>query len=138
MIDMRFIQFFDAKAVTDKVGPATRRVLSKAGAFVWRTARQSIRSRKRISDPGEPPSSHTGTLKRLIFFGYDQRTESVVVGPVQFRAADGGTQGASLLELGGTTRRNSKTVRYRRHAFMGPALEEESPRFPDLFRDSVG
>ena len=72
--------FFDSPKVVRAVDRTTRRVLSKFGAFVRRTARSSIRKRKRTSEPGSPPSSHTGLLKRFIFFGYDAQKRSVVIG----------------------------------------------------------
>src|SRR5262249_47529030 len=59
-----------------------RRALSKFGAFVRTRARSSIRTRKKASKPGSPPSSHTGLLKRFIFFGFDPVAQSVVIGPV--------------------------------------------------------
>lgn len=137
MVKLDFRQFFDRKAVTDKVKDSSRGVLSRAGAFVRRTARGMIRKRNRVSGPGEPPSGHVGTLKRLIFFGYDESTDSVVVGPTPFRNASGGTDGAALLELGGKTRRDGETLTYEARPVMFPALEQEAPKFPDLFRDSV-
>jgi hypothetical protein len=57
-------------------------VLSKFGAYVRTAAKSSIRKRKRASAPGSPPSSHTGLLKRFIYFGYDTAARSVVIGPV--------------------------------------------------------
>ena len=47
------------------------------------TARHSIHKRKRTIAPGEPPSSHTGLLRRFIFFGYDRERRSVVIGPAR-------------------------------------------------------
>ncbi len=73
--------FFDRKAVIDKVGAARRKVLSRFGAFVRKTAHDSIRKRKTASQPGNPPHSHEGSLRRKIAFGYDPRVESVVIGP---------------------------------------------------------
>jgi len=132
--------FFDKKAVRDKVDAGTRRVLSKFGAFVRRTARSSIRKRKRTSRPGQPPSSHTGLLKRFIFFGYDPRKESVVIGPVRL-SQNGRGEAPSLLEHGGTTtlRRDGKNIRahFRGRPFMGPAFEKEQPKLPAMWRDSV-
>jgi hypothetical protein len=74
--------FFDKKAVRDKVDAGTRRVLSKFGAFVRRTARGSIRKRKKPSPPGQPPSSHVGLLKKFIFFGYEPAKRSVVIAAI--------------------------------------------------------
>ena len=131
--------FFDSRAVLDKVDAATRKVLSKFGAFVRTTARHSIRKRKKVSDPGKPPSSHVGTLKRLIFFGYDLGSRSVVIGPAPFRST---VEAPPLLEYGGTASRTdrkgrSKLARYAARPFMGPAFEKEMPKLPAMWRDSV-
>jgi len=128
--------FFDKKAVRDKVDAGTRRVLSKFGAFVRRTARSSIRKRKRTSRPGQPPSSHTGLLKRFIFFGYDPRKESVVIGPVRL-SQKGRGEAPALLEHGGTGKVQKKRVRYKPRPYMGPAFEKEQPKLPAMWRDSV-
>ena len=73
--------FFDRLKVQRAVGDATRRVLSKFGAFVRTAARHSIRKRKAVSQPGNPPSSHTGLLRNRIYFAYDPARQSVVIGP---------------------------------------------------------
>jgi len=132
--------FFDKKAVTSRVDRTTRRVLSRFGAFVRRTARSSIRKRKRTSEPGKPPSSHTGLLKRFIFFGYDPRKDSVVIGPVRL-SQKGRGEAPSLLEHGGNTqvehRGQRKRARVRARPFMGPAFEQEQPKLPAMWRDSI-
>lgn len=140
--------FFDRKAVTTAADRAKRAVLSKAGAFVRQSARNLIRRRKRSARPGEPPSSHTGVLRRFIWFGHDRQRDTVVVGPTLLSAARGGeSDGANtvpeLLEFGGrVTRRDRRTGRrvtrrYGGNPFMGPALEKEADNFPALWRDSV-
>lgn len=126
--------FFDRDKVLDKMNREERRLLSKAGAFVRRRSRSSIRKRKKPSAPGKPPSSHTGRYKRSILFGYDKSKRSVVIGP---SASYGGSDIPERLEFGGTTKINGKTARYRPRPAMGPALEAEAPNFPELFRDSV-
>jgi len=140
--------FFDKKKIVDAVDKATRKVLSKFGAFVRQGAKSSIRTRKRISQPGQPPSSHAGTLKRLIFFGYDSDRRSVVIGPMPFRKAEA----PALLEqdhVAGTTRAVVRTVKakrggtqrrrmvYRARPFMGPAFEKEKSKLPPLWADSI-
>ena len=70
--------FFDSKKVVNATTRAERKVLSRFGAYVRRSARSSIRKRKKVSEPGKPPSSHTGLLKRFIFFAYDPGRKSVV------------------------------------------------------------
>ena len=131
--------FFDSKKVLSAVDRGTRKVLSRFGAFVRTTARHSIRKRKAVSQPGEPPSSHAGHLKRLIFFGFDVERRSVVIGPTPFR---GPAEVPALLEYGGTARRKDRsgrnvTATYRPRPFMGPAFEKEQAKLPALWANSV-
>jgi hypothetical protein len=117
--------FFDSETIVRSVAKATRAVLSKFGAFVRQTAKNSIRTRPGPSPAGMPPHSHKGTLRRLIYFGYDANTRSVVVGPVPFAGASG--TAPSALEYGGTARLTTKSRRHlkslRRHRFVGGAGE---------------
>ena len=133
-------QFFDRPAVRNAVDKATRKVLSRFGAFVRTTARSSIRRRKRVSKPGEAPTSWTGLLKRFVFFSYDAGSRSVVIGPVRLNRTDG--EAPRLLEHGGqATRRDrsgkSRRVEYEPRPYMGPAFEKERQQLPALWRDSV-
>lgn len=135
--------FFDSKAVRSAVDRTARRVLSKFGAFVRRGAKSSIRKRKRTSAPGEPPSSHTGLLRRFIFFGYDRQRRSVVIGPARLNQKIGDAPHA--LEYGGTStvveglrgRRRKRRVRIKPRPYMGPAFEQERPKLAAMWRDSV-
>lgn len=146
-INMKFSMFFDKAPILRAVDRAERQVLSKAGAFVRRRAKGLVRKRKRVSEPGRPPSSHAGHLKRLIFFGYDRAASSVVIGPLLFRSRSSPTV-PELLEFGGVVTRERKgrrrrapgtrrTMRYRPRPFMGPAMEAEAPNFLSLFKDCV-
>lgn len=142
MIDLRIKEmFFDRRAVLSAVDRATREVLSKFGAFVRQTARNSIRKRKKPSPPGQPPSSHVGTLRRLIFFGYDPARKSVVIGPAPI--GSGQAEAPGLLEFGGSARRQRRrsgrvvTARYRPRPFMGPAFEKEKNQLPELWQNSI-
>jgi len=132
--------FFDKKAVRDKVDAGTRRVLSKFGAFVRRTARSSIRKREKTSQPGSPPSSHTGLLKKFIFFGYEPAKRSVVIGPVRL-SQKGRGEAPHLLEYGGSTkvehRGKRRRAKVRARPFMGPAFEKEEPKLAAMWRDSI-
>lgn len=140
MIDLRVKRFFfDRLAVLGKVDAATRRVLSKFGAFVWRSAKSSIRKRKKPSAPGKPPSSHTGLLKKFIYFAFDPNRRSVVIGPVRLNRDEGVPP---LLEYGGTAKRRKRggkmaTVMYKARPYMGPAFEKEKASLPSLWRDSI-
>jgi len=132
--------FFDRQAVISKVDAATRRVLSKFGAFVRRSAKSSIRKRKKAAPPGQPPSSHTGLLKKFIFFGYDADRRSVVIGPTRLNQKGRG-EAPPLLEYGGKAtlvrRGKKKRVTYQARPYMGPAFEKEKPQLPAMWRGSV-
>jgi hypothetical protein len=138
--------FFDRKKVIRAADRANQRDLSKAGAFIRATAKHSIRKRKGALPPGSPPSSHTGLLKRFIFFGYDAARKTVVVGPMRLNQKVGDAPAA--LEHGGTSvvveglrrrrrRRRKRRVRIRARPFMGPAMQKELPKFPKLWTESV-
>ena len=137
-IDQAKSKFFDQKKVIGAMNRAERRVLSKFGAFVRQGARSSIRKRKSASAPGSPPSSHSGLLKRNIFFVYDRNRSNVIIGPVLLGK---GTNAPELLEHGGvaTRRKRKRRVRttYRPRPFMGPAFEREKPKLPQMWKDSV-
>jgi hypothetical protein len=140
MLDMRIKEmFFDRKAVMDAVDRGTRKVLSKFGSFVMTAARHSIRKRKAASAPGQPPSSHVGTLRRNIFFGFDTAARSVVIGPTPIRSE---VEAPPLLEYGGRARRKDRkgktvTATYRARPFMGPAMEKELPKLPAMWANSI-
>lgn len=142
MIDFRVKDlFFDRGTVKRAVDKAKRAVLAKAAAFIRTTARHSIRTRKGSAPPGQPPHSHKGTLRRLIFFGYDRSSDSMVVGPVGFRRSTA----PNVLEFGGKAtlvrRRRGKLVReraaYDSRPFMGPALQKERPKLPSRWANSL-
>ena len=96
--------FFDTDRVKRAAGAAARRNLSRAGAFVRTAARSSIRKRKAVSAPGQPPSSHTGLLRKFIFFGYDPARKTVVVGPMRLNQKIGAA--AEAREHGGESALN--------------------------------
>ena len=132
--------FFDGRRIIRRMEQANRRALMRGGAFIRRRARSSIRKRKKVSDPGQPPSSHTGRLKGLVLFAYSPTTETVVVGP---RRTGDSNQAGETLEHGKTVtrheRRRRRRMRYRARPFMGPALEKEiaAGSFPKLWANSV-
>ena len=128
--------FFDRPKVQRAIDRGVRKVLSRFGAFVRTTARHSMRKRKAVSQPGSPPSSHVGLLKKLLFFGFDAGRKSVVIGPTPLR---GQAEAPPLLEYGGKTRikHHGKNVvaTYRARPFMGRAMRQ-TPIAP-LWRDSI-
>lgn len=115
--------FFDRHAVIEAIDAKTRAALIRFGSFTMQEARQSIRSRKKASAVGQPPSSHTGLLKHNIFFAFDATAKSVMIGPVLLpRTVIGKDEGVrlhgatvpSILEHGGTEIRQI-SVRGKKH-----------------------
>lgn len=147
---IRVSQFFDRPAVLKFLSKKEAKYLNRAGGTIRLTARRSIRKRKKISQPGMPPSSHSGELKRFLFYGLDKMNGSVVVGPAAIMRQRGGTErrGASLLEFGGYTRRKRTVYQrgerlrvvdrmfYKARPFMKPALRKVEPKLPKMFAEA--
>lgn len=121
--------FFDKKAVRDMVDEKTRSALGRVGAFVRQRARSSMRpggKKNKISAPGEAPRTHTGELKKKLWFALEPSGKSVVIGPAKFKEG----KAPGLLEFGGNVpgrRRGGKsyTAHYKARPYMGPALDKE-------------
>ncbi len=159
--------FFDRDAVLKRLDRATIRALAKGGAFIRTHARSSMPKRKKTSAPGSPPSSHVGLVKKHLFFGYDARTRSVVIGPALLNKPDralleriekGGITTVRTIRVAARTRggrlkktkngdvvfetrhsnsAENRTVTYQPRPFMGPALAAEAPKLAPLWRNSV-
>ena len=135
--------FFNPAKVQPAADRAKRSVLSKFGAFVRRTAKSSIRKRKKTAAPGRPPTNRTGLLKKFIFFGYNPLTESVVIGPAKLNSKKGDVP--ESLEFGGKTtvvtgrklKRKKRKVSIEARPFMKPAEEKELPKLPDMWKNSI-
>ncbi|MCY2968423.1 MAG: hypothetical protein NT069_33160 [Planctomycetota bacterium] len=151
--------FFDSEKVIAATDKAERRNLSKAGAFIRRSARSSIRKTKKTSLPGQPPRSHVGLLRDRLFFEYDISARAVVAGPEKAKPANV----PQLLEYGGSLvirevyseraqkwyRQNSRfrnqlnwphrtrTVQFEARPYMFPAYKANESKFPELWRDSI-
>jgi hypothetical protein len=131
--------FFDRNAVTGALDKGTRQVMSQFGALVRKTARWSIRKRKKSSLPGQPPSSHTGLLKRFLFYSYDDCRKSVVIGPAKLNAKNTGAP--EVLEYGGTALlqigKDKKKIQIASRPYMNPAFEKIKTQLPSLWRNSI-
>jgi hypothetical protein len=128
--------FFDRKKVQRRVDARTRKVLSKFGSFVRRSAQHSIRPSNSTSRPGHPPFSHSGKLRCKIFFIYDPKRRSVVIGPVIYPGKTG--KALPALEYGGKTDMPSvDLIKIEARPFMGPAFHLNLPVVPSLWRDSI-
>ena len=137
-----FGAFFDRPAVLNSVSQAERKTLSRAGAFVRRTARSSMRRRKKASQPGQPPSVKQGQLKKFLFFSWDQQTRSLVVGP-ELLSRRAGAPVPSLMESGGVVRWTKRRTGESRQSkilprpFMAPALDKNLSALPEAWRNAL-
>ena len=135
-IDIKTAQtmFFDRPTVRRNVDTRTRQVLSWFGAHVRRTAQRSIRRRRvgrGTSKPGRPPVSHTGLLKKFLWFGYDTTRRSVVIGPVRLSRRGRNGKAPATLEYGGTvTLPNGRKATIEPRPYMGPAFRTGLTQLP--------
>lgn len=114
-------------AVRTAADRAAFRNLGHAAASISRDAKSTIEKSADASQPGKPPHSRRGKLKRAIRFAYDKT--SAVIGPM-FSSV--GTSGEAH-EFG----RNYKGQKFPERPFMGPALERAKPRFARSFQGAV-
>ena len=120
---------FDADGLVARAAKASVDVLRRMGAYIRRAAQSKVRQSRNPSQPGEPPHTRRGALKRGILFGVDRRTNSVVVGPsIRF-------VGTSMQahEFGGGYKRE----RYPKRPLMGPSLRESAPHLAKMWEDAV-
>jgi hypothetical protein len=157
--------FFDRPAVVKAAGRAKTAALARFAGYVRSVARRSMRRRKSQfahSAPGSPPFAKSGELRDLLFFGYDAKTGTFVVGPLGFKGSDvpslhehGGTRAAGKGEFlllknspgrdhrGKFVSRGTRkvaikgTVKYPARPFMAPALKTSIPKFAASFRGTV-
>lgn len=104
MLDYKFKFTLDTKAIHKAVEKVEKPIAEKMAGFVYKTARQSMRRRKKASQPGQPPSAHSGPkypkgplLKELMRAYWDETTRTAVAGPL----GKAGLNAPSLNEFGG-------------------------------------
>lgn len=94
--------FFDREEVIKRIGRVNAKRLLRAGAFIGKRARTSIKRRKRSSPAGSPPFAHsthpTRTLKNIQWWNIYASGEAVTVGPVKLPNSK-----SSWLDLRGNT-----------------------------------
>ena len=143
-VDRQKSFFFDRFEWQGILNDGERVALRFIGGWIRKTARRSMRTRRRVSRPGEPPSVWSGELKRLLFFfympgGISSEENAVIVGPAYLPSAHRNISHLSqntiprTLELGGTETRKdltqqvslgfvNKTARIAARPYMNPAL----------------
>lgn len=118
VLDVRFFAraFFDTEGVVRRLSAGERRLFVRYGGAVRTIARRSMRpggKKYATARPGEPPRTHEGSLRRLLFFAYEPDAHTVVIGPALFSArskAGGGKTVPELMERGGSVPANGRVV----------------------------
>ncbi len=102
---------FDKQKLKKKAETATFTSLREAGGAIRKTAKRSIRKRKKPSSPGSPPHTQTGMLRRVIRYDITNNRTVVAIGPVNEIAG----RIWNLHEFGGvaTKRRKLKAHRFK-------------------------
>lgn len=137
--------FFDKALIEGKIDRATYFVMIRIGAYIRRTAMQSLRrpSRRKKPQPGLPPRNMTGKLKYRIMFGWEPTKRKTLVGPEYLPRMPRNPTIPQLLEYGGTIQRTSKRskrrymAKYPAYPYMRPALAKNLPLLPRLWRDTI-
>lgn len=102
--------------------------LNSVGYLISTIAKGKIVRSRDKSQPGQPPTTRRGLLRRAIRYKVADDRMSVVIGPVYSMV---GTAGAAH-EHGG----KYKGERYPKRPFMGPALEEAAPQLGPTYKFS--
>ena len=154
--------FFDSAKVKKLLTAAKRKSLSKFGAFVRTTARQSIKTAEtkksrmartkakktgdkmpepifEASKPGEAPRTRrAGQPIKRILFGYEPDNGGNVV--IGFGLTFGGMTGTpGRLERGGsfTNKRTGRTITVAKRPTLVPTLAKEKSKAALMFADSL-
>lgn len=118
-------KFVNVKRASDE---AAFRNFGHASAAIRRSAMKSIRRGKRASEPGRPPRTRRGQLRRAIRFNVGPL--DAIVGPVASIAGESG----SAHEFGGPYKGDV----FDQRPFMRPALLENLDRFAQSWAGSIG
>ncbi|MFO0790461.1 MAG: hypothetical protein U0805_13485 [Pirellulales bacterium] len=117
-----------------KTGHAVRKKLAAKALKAWF-------ARQREERAGQPPRrGPTDLLRKFMFFGVDESTQSVVIGPMAFSKQPAMTGAASvpeLLEQGGSELQkwiDGQTIQteYKPHPFAAPTLPVAERKFREL------
>ena len=120
---------FDEDGLVAWIARASREFLKRAGAYVRTVARRKVQTSPRPSQPGQPPHSRRGLLKRGLLFGLESDGKAVLVGP-GFRFVG---ESMAAHEFGGKYRRE----RYPKRPLMGPSLKESAPHLAKMWNGAV-
>ena len=119
------------RRVKDALRRGARRGLFRAAAAIRLQAARSIIQSARPSEPGRPPHTRKGQIRRAILFAVkeDHGLLAALIGTSHDILGPAGR----AHEFGGRFRREV----FPKRPFMKPALDVVSNRLPDFFRHSL-
>jgi len=121
----------DRRRVEDALRRGARRGLFRAAAAIRLQAARSIIQSASPSEPGRPPHTRKGQLRRAILFAVKE-DHGLLVALIGTSHDILGPAGRAH-ELGGRFRQEV----YDKRPFMKPALDVVSNRLPEFFRHSL-
>ena len=74
---------FDTHELKRTIQKSGTKPLTRAGAYIRKSARNAVSRSKHSSAPGKPPHTRRGLLKRSILFGVEKERMTVVIGPAE-------------------------------------------------------
>lgn len=108
VVHIDFKMFVDRSKVFSRLAKKERRVLTRVGGTTRLAMKRSMRKARKPkkgdsggSKTGEPPRYRSKRLRDAIFFGYDEKTKTVVTGPLKFKSPNS-VSVPQLLNEGGT------------------------------------
>lgn len=120
---------------------------------LYKSGKSKVKPKRPLvaSEPGEPPRTRTGLIRKFLFFAFDPQTKSVVVGPALLNKSSGAP---ATLEYGGVTmgivnaeimlnggqrvyRQTEMLVKIEPRPYMQPALQRNQAKVAELFRNSI-
>lgn len=115
--------------ITKAIQKAKAGSLPAVGYLISTLAKQKIQRSKTPSQPGTPPATRKGLLRKAIRYALAPDKQSVVIGPTASLVGKAGT----AHEFGGKYRGQ----RFPERPFMGPSLADALPQIGPAFRGSV-
>lgn len=140
MINGRVVSWFNAQPVINDMSVKTATALRRFGAYCRTVAKRSFRKKTAHQKPGSPPRNKTNELKKFIYFFFDKRSQSVVIGPARLSGALGNAP--ESLEYGGNSeimagKGQSRNARIRPYPYMRPAFNETLKRLDSFWVKKV-
>jgi hypothetical protein len=127
------------RQVLNNLEKSVRRWAFKSGAFVKKVMQNSIKKRGDVSEPGQPPHSHKGQLKKFIRFAVEASQGRVIIGPKKLKRKVGAQPHA--LEFGGKTtarrKRKKRESRVKARPFALPALKKSTTKTTRMWKDAI-